>query len=228
MSTALITAPITAPATIISVQTGAIAPLGPKATPSAFVKHPRTDVVPVGFLGLEGDEQADPRYHGGPDKAVYAYAAAHYPLWMAERPQDAAMLRPGAFGENLTIDGLVEADICIGDVHAIGDVRLQVCQPRRPCFKLDLHFNDKVMVKAMVQTRRSGWYYRVLTPGTVQVGNTVSLVNRPHPDFTLSRLIEIGYGHNDGMADWATLATLDGAATNWREIAVKKGKRPAP
>src|SRR5882757_6200745 len=139
-------------ATLLSVQTGRTAPLGPDRVPSAIVKTARQGAVDVGLLGLEGDEQADLSVHGGPEKAVYGYAAAHYPDWAARFPQLAPTFTGGAMGENLTVAGLVESDICVGDVHAVGSALLQVCQPRQPCFKSALRHANNRLHKAMVKS----------------------------------------------------------------------------
>jgi len=176
-----------------SVQVGRIAALGPDAVPSAFVKHPVAAAVRVEPLGLAGDAQADRRVHGGPDKAVYGYAAAHYAAWAAEWPELAAKMVPGGFGENLTIEGITEHDLCVGDVHGIGTARLQVCQPRQPCFKLALHFGNARLPKAMVRNGRSGWYYRVLTPGVLTTGDDIRLVERPLPDFPFEAVLDFLY-----------------------------------
>jgi MOSC domain-containing protein YiiM len=143
-------------ATLLSVQTGRVAPLGPEEVPSGIVKHARTGTVPVGSLGLEGDEQADLEVHGGPEKAVYAYAAAHFSDWAARFPHLA--ITNGAMGENLTIAGLAEKDICVGDVHRIGTALLQVCQPRQPFFKFNQLHHDAPVSTAMIKSQQSGWY----------------------------------------------------------------------
>ena len=178
---------------VTSVQAGRIAPLGPEGVPSAFVKENVPGPIRVGPLGLDVDEQADRRVHGGPDKAVYAYAASRYPEWATEFPDLARKFVAGGFGENLTIDGLNEDDLCIGDVHGVGSVRLQVCQPRQPCFKLALRFGNSRLPKAMVRNGRSGWYYRVLTPGTLQAGDEVRLLERPMPDFPFGDVLDFLY-----------------------------------
>lgn len=180
-------------ATVTSVQAGRIAPLGPQRIPSAFVKHNVSGPVHVGLVGLDADEQADLRVHGGPEKAVYAYAAAHYPQWAADFPELALRFVPGSFGENLTIAGLTEQDLCVGDVHGIGSVRLQVCQPRQPCAKLALNFGYPRLPKAMVRNGRSGWYYRVLESGTLEAGDRVELLERPLPDFPFNALLHFLY-----------------------------------
>ena len=210
---------MTAPC-VASVQVGRAAPLGPDNVPSGFVKSSVDGPVAVGRLGLVGDEQADLTVHGGPDKAVYAYGAAHYPDWAAEHPQHTALFVPGGFGENLTIDGLVEADLCVGDVHRIGSARLQVCQPRQPCFKFALRFGDNRLPKAMVRNGRAGWYYRVIEEGAIRADDAVELLDRPYPAFRFDRLVGIVNFRRatpdefgalaempalpEGLRDWAT------------------------
>jgi MOSC domain-containing protein YiiM len=103
------------------------------------------------------DEQADLSVQGGFEKAVYGYSLDHYRAWRYEIQRHAAALMPGAFGGNLCIQGLREADIRVGDLHRIGGSRLQVCQLRQPCVKLALRFEDMMMPKAMVQSGRAGW-----------------------------------------------------------------------
>ena len=129
-------------------------------------------------VNLAGDAQADLEVHGGPDKAVYAYPVEHLPAWSDELGQ--AGLGPAAFGENLTTEGVTEADVFIGDVWAWGEARLQVCQPRWPCYKLALHRQTPEVGPRMRATGRTGWYLRVLEPGRVPVDGPVSVVER-HP-----------------------------------------------
>ena len=208
--------------TVASVQTGRIAPLGPDGVPSAFVKAPVAGAVVVGELGLAGDEQADRTVHGGPEKAVYGYAGRHYPAWAADYPGHADLFRPGGFGENLTIDGLEETDLCVGDCHRIGSAVLQVCQPRQPCFKFALRFADSRMPKAMVRTQRAGWYYRVLVPGMLQAGDHVFLEDRPNPGFDFGRLVRIVYRHQATIDELKALATMAGLASSLRSDAQRR------
>ena len=202
-----------------SVQVGRIASLGPQQIPSAIVKSRVEDAVVVTRLGLAGDEQADLTVHGGPDKAVYAYSAAHYPAWVADFPDHADLLVPGGVGENLTIDGLVEGDLCVGDVHRIGTAQLQVCQPRQPCFKFALRFADNKLPKAMVRNGRAGWYYRVIEDGTLRAGDAIELVDRPNPDFGFERLVEIVNFRNASAKEFAAMAAMEGLAGNLRRWA---------
>jgi len=204
-------------ANLISVQTGRAAPLGPGGVPSAIVKHTRDGTVAVGPLGLEGDEQADLSVHGGAEKAVYAYAASHFPDWARQFPD--LDFTGGAMGENLTIAGMEEANICVGDIHAIGTVLLQVCQPRQPCFKFALRHANSKLPKAMVRSGQSGWYCRVLQTGTLTAGDAVELRERPNPDFPFVRLVEIVNHGRPTMAELARMADMQGLARQWREKA---------
>lgn len=209
------------PACLLSIQTGPVAPLGPGRVPSGFVKFPQPGPVRIGLLGLQGDAQADSRVHGGPEKAVYGYAASHYPAWQVEFPEHAALLIGGGLGENLTIAGMDESDICVGDIHAIGSALLQVCQIRQPCFKFALRFGDSRPPKAMVKSGRSGWYYRVLKPGTVRPDDAVALRDRPNPDFALARFATIVYRNNATPAELERLADMTGLASQWQARARK-------
>ena len=155
---------------------------------SGFVKRAVPDPIEVSLTGLVGDEQADLRVHGGPEKAVYAYAQSRYEAWQAAFPHYTALLVPGGLGENLTISGCDETTVCLNDIVQIGTCLLQVSQPRQPCFKFALRFNDPRMPQAMVRNGYCGWYYRVLAPGRLSAGDTVSLQERPHPLWPIDRV----------------------------------------
>ena len=200
-------------ARLASLRVGRIAPLGPQAVPSAFVKQAVIGSVAVGILGLDGDAQADLSVHGGPEKAVYGYAAEHYAWWAQQFPGLAARFDVGSMGENLTVTDLREDDICVGDVHAIGTALLQVCQPRQPCFKLALAFGEARLGKAMVRSGRSGWYYRVLRNGEIEAGDEVRLADRPNPDFAFSRLVTIVNLGGATVSEMRALAEMPGIAS---------------
>jgi len=207
---------------VVSVHVGKVARLGPGRVRSAFVKSAAGGPVAVGMLGLAGDEQADPRVHGGPDKAVYGYACRHYGAWAPEYPDSANLFTPGGVGENLAIDGIDETDICVGDIHRVGTTLLQVCQPRQPCFKFALRFQNGQLPRAMVRNGRSGWYYRVLREGRVAAGDRLALHDRPNPGFPFPRLVEIVNGAQAAREEWLRLAEMEGLAEQWRERAAQK------
>ncbi len=175
-------------ASVVSVKFVQIAALGPEGVPSGFIKRPVTGAVMVEKLGLVGDQQADLRVHGGADKAVYCYPIEHYARWREMLQGKEHLLVPGGFGENLTTQGLDEGRVCIGDVFQVGRARVQVTQPRQPCFKLALRFEDSQMIKAMVRYGLSGWYLRVLESGAIEAGASIELLDRPNPTWSISRL----------------------------------------
>jgi len=212
---------------VISIHVGKVAPLGPAGVPSGFVKNIVSGEVTVTASGIIGDEQADLRVHGGPDKAVYAYALAHYAAWRREYPQHTNLLISGGLGENLSIEGMTEAELCVGDVHGIGTTLLQVCQPRQPCFKFALRFNDNRMPKAMIRSGRAGWYYRILETGVISPADRVFLRERPNPNFPFARLVELITHHNATIAEWQQMNGMPGLALNWQQRAAEMlGRQP--
>jgi MOSC domain-containing protein YiiM len=145
-----------------------------KSILSGIRKHRLPDgPIVVRETNIEGDGQADLVNHGGPDKAVYVYPSEHLPLWLAEIGYEGG---DSPFGENLTISGMLEDEARIGDIWQWGDVRLQVSQPRWPCFKLALRSGYPEMIKLLVDSNRSGWYMRVLQPGTTSVEAPIELI----------------------------------------------------
>lgn len=168
---------------IVSVNVGRPAPLGERngeVVMSGIAKRPVSDPdsIELTTLNLAGDGQADLTVHGGPDKAVYAYPSEHLSAWSRDLGQE---LGPAAFGENLTTVGAVEHEVCIGDVWAWGDARLQVCQPRWPCFKLALLRGRGDIGPRMIRSGRSGWYLRVLEAAVVPIHGRLTRVER-HPE----------------------------------------------
>ncbi|KAK4195636.1 putative phthalate 4, 5 dioxygenase oxygenase reductase subunit [Triangularia verruculosa] len=174
---------------ILQVRTGRMAPLAPLSIKSGINKTPRAGPVQITKLGLEGDEQ-DPTFHGGVEKAVHGYCAAHYKNWQKEFPQSADKFVPGGFGENLVLGFMNERNVCIGDVFEISDSTavLQISLPRQPCFKLNHRFHLPNFAPNTYRLSRTGYYFRVLVPGPVTAGNRLILQSRPHPDWTIERI----------------------------------------
>jgi MOSC domain-containing protein YiiM len=164
---------------LVSVNVGRPEPIGlrrGRPVLSSIVKAPVEGRVRVAGVNVDGDGQADRRVHGGPDKAVYAYAAEDTAWWEAElgRP-----LGPAAFGENLTTEGVDVSGAVVGERWRIGTVELEVCQPRQPCFKLGLKLGDPGMLKRFVLAERPGAYLRILTEGELAAGDAVEVGTRP-------------------------------------------------
>jgi len=149
---------------------------------SAIGKVPVEGPVRVAGVNLEGDDQADRRVHGGPDKAVYAYAAEDTAFWAEELGRE---LGPGAFGENLTTEGIDVSGAVVGERWRIGDVELEVAQPRLPCSKLALRLGEPKMVKRFAQASRPGAYLRILREGSLAAGDAVEVVSRPEHGVTV-------------------------------------------
>lgn len=168
------------------VQTGTAhrALINGRAVLTAIRKTARQGPVPVQALGLQGDEQADLSVHGGLEKAVYAYPVEHYEFWRAQRAQAGVAgideaLPLGAMGENLTLAGLLEADLWVGDLLVFPHCTLQVEQPREPCFKFNAALGFATAVKAMAQSGYCGFYLSVSQPGSVQAGEHFTLQPGP-------------------------------------------------
>lgn len=181
---------------------------------SAFNKKPTDATVTVNSLGIVGDEVADTRFHGGPDKALLCYDARHYEQWVIEHPELA--MSGGAMGENLTLDGHSESDVCIGDVYDVGTCRLQVSQPRQPCWKMARRWGVKTLVKEATQTGRTGWYVRVLTAGKITAGDELRIVERPNEKWTIARANDILFGREFDRIAVFELMNLPELADAWK------------
>ncbi|QOJ32706.1 MAG: MOSC domain-containing protein [Gammaproteobacteria bacterium] len=162
-----------------------------RGTRSGIAKQPVAGPWSVGHLGLAGDEQADLKAHGGEYKAVHCYAWSNYEYWRSVLPDQPLWQAPGAFGENLSLDGIDEHGVCIGDLWRIGSVLFTVTQGRQPCYKLKLRFGVADMPQRVQDSLRAGWYLRVLEPGLLQAGDACTLVERPHPDYSVARLLAL-------------------------------------
>jgi MOSC domain-containing protein YiiM len=150
---------------------------------SAIGKLPVEGPVRVEGVNVAGDDQADRRVHGGPDKAVYAYAREDSNWWAEQLGREIA---DGMFGENLTTEGVDVSNALVGERWRIGTVELEVCQPRLPCSKLGLRFGDLKMVKLFGQASRPGAYLRIVTEGELQSGDELTVVSRPDHDVTVA------------------------------------------
>ncbi|MDA0164000.1 MOSC domain-containing protein [Solirubrobacter ginsenosidimutans] len=173
-------------ASLVSVNVGTprqISTRRGQAMLSAIVKEPVLGRVRVAGVNLAGDDQADRSVHGGPDKAVYAYAREDIDWW---EEISGAELPNGVFGENLTTLGVDVSGSIIGERWALGSVVLEVCQPRLPCSKLGIRFGDLRMVKAFAKASRPGAYMRIIQEGDLGVGDEVTIVSRPDHGITLA------------------------------------------
>src|SRR5438876_4874986 len=160
-----------------------------KTVLTSIFKAPVAGLVKVKRLNLEGDRQSDLAVHGGADKAVYVYPAEHYAFWRAELP--GVDLPWGAFGENFTMEGLIEDAVHIGDRFRIGSAELVVTQPRMPCFKLGIRFGRPDMVKRFLRSGRTGFYLAVLQEGDVAAGDSLEFIARDTHGITVADIANL-------------------------------------
>jgi MOSC domain-containing protein YiiM len=196
-----------------------------RAWTTGFFKTPIEGPVFAGTTNLEGDGQADLENHGGVDKAVLAYSADHYPKWRRELGMPD--MPHGAFGENLTIAGLSEEAVCIGDIFGIGTARFEVSQPRQPCWKLARRWRMHELLDMVIRNGRSGWYFRVVEPGLIGKQMPVTLLDRPNPEWSIARANEILYRHQTDLALARQLAAVPRLAESWSEELRERADRLA-
>ena len=202
---------------------GPARPFGPPGRTSAIDKKPVATRCTISETQIAGDQQADLRAHGGPEKAIHHYPRDHYATWLAELPALASRLaQPGAFGENISTTGMTEADVCIGDIYRLGSALVQVSQGRQPCWKLNVRFDVPDMALRVQNSGRTGWYYRVLEPGDVAVGDRIDLQDRPHQDWPLSRLVDVLYRNRLDVVSLRQMAALEVLAASWRKLARRR------
>lgn len=196
--------------------------VGERTVLSGIVKEPVSGRVGVGPTNLDGDAQADLTVHGGADKAVYAYPMEHYAHWRAALGRDD--LFPGHFGENLTTEGLLEDDVRVGDVLRAGSARLEVSQPRVPCFKLAARMGDPGFARPFLRSGRVGFYLRVLEEGEVGAGDAVVRERRGEGDLTIRAAAAL-LGDGASPDDLERAAATPALAEGWRESFAARARR---
>jgi MOSC domain-containing protein YiiM len=201
---------------VLSVNVGGVRtiPNGTRTTRTGIVKEPVDGRVPLGREGFTGDRQADRRVHGGPEMAAYLYSADDYRWWEDElgRP-----LPPGTFGENLTVTGLRDGEVHIGDRFRLGTALVEVTAPREPCFKLGLRMEDPRFVVRFRKAGRTGFYVRVLEEGDVGAGDPIERVERDAQGFTV---LDAHLAMTGDRGDAAALRRAAGVVrlkSDWRE-----------
>jgi MOSC domain-containing protein YiiM len=159
-----------------------------KEIETSIFKYPVEGKKAVSLLNIEGDKQSDLRYHGGRDKAIYAYDNAHYEAWKKSIDRDEWSF--GLFGENLSTEGLDDAKVQIGDIYKIGSVLIQATQPRIPCFKLNICFERADMTALFYDSKRFGIYFRVLEEGILQAGDAIELIEMGSYSISIAEIID--------------------------------------
>jgi MOSC domain-containing protein YiiM len=203
---------------LLSVNVGrpSTVPRGKGTVETAIWKHPVEGPVAARGVNLAGDDQADRTVHGGPDKAIYAYASEDSAWWEAQLGREVG---PGAFGENLTVAGLDLAAMEVGQRWRVGTVELEISQPRLPCFKLGLRFGDPRMLKAFAKAGRTGTYLRIVQEGVLEAGLQIEVGAPPGHGVTVA-LIAAAYLHDHRLA--ARMLDAPQLADDWRQWALER------
>jgi MOSC domain-containing protein YiiM len=181
---------------------------------TGIFKSPVAGALPLRRLNIDGDRQADLTVHGGRDKAVYAYPSEHYTAWHEQLGRE---LTPGNFGENLTTEGLFEDAVHIGDEFRVGTARVVVTQPRLPCYKLGLRFNDPGMVKAFLKAGNPGIYFAVLEEGAVGPGDPIEQIAEDDSRISVTEMFHLVLDQGADPAALRRLLGVPALAAVWRE-----------
>jgi MOSC domain-containing protein YiiM len=202
---------------IVSVNVGLPREVAWKGTSvsTGIFKSPVDGSVSIKRLNLRGDQQADLTVHGGPYKAVYGYPSEHYVYWRGELPQ--AELGWGAFGENLTTEGLNEDELYVGDQLRVGSALLMVTQPRMPCYKLTIRFDRDDMIKRFIASKTSGFYFSVVEEGEVEGGSPIEIVQRDPDRVSVNDINHLYYGTSRNAELLKRAVNLAALPASWRD-----------
>jgi len=187
---------------------------------SGYFKLPVTQPIFLDYQGFEGDGVGNTKIHGGEDKAVCAYSTEHFSYWADKLLRE---ILPGAFGENLSLLGMLETEVNIGDIFEMGAAQVQVSQPRQPCFKLNKVFKDQSIACSVKTTGFSGYYFRVLKPGLVEPGLPIKKIK--NGSFSIEKanaLLRKGGSNAEQMEELISLSDL---SDDWRGMLQKRLNR---
>lgn len=199
----------------ITLFTGGISALPKSGRPSGIYKQQVNTPIELGINGFAGDQQADLRVHGGPEKAVHLYPATHYAKLAARFPDAARLLIPGSIGENISTADLDESSVRIGDIFRLGAARVQVCQPHNPCWKIDERYSAEGLAAFIAEQDLTGWYWRVLEPGCISPDDPLEL-DQAAAAPTLAAAMALWREHRPAPDDLEQLAATPGIATGWQ------------
>ncbi len=182
---------------------------------TGIFKAPVLKSIFLGITDVSDDHVVDRRYHGGEHKACYLYGANHYSFWKELYPQ--LDWNWGMFGENLTVDQCIETETYIGSVYQVGTAKVQVAQPRQPCFKLGIRFGDQGVLKQFIRESRTGIYFKVLEPGKVKQGDTFQLIHVDDAEVTVAQLFRALYRKLDDASKLEKIISHEAIPADLRE-----------
>ncbi|WP_102347253.1 MOSC domain-containing protein [Bacillus sp. Marseille-P3661] len=190
-----------------------------KELKTGLYKKQISEPIYLGKINFAGDAQADLIHHGGEDKAVCVYPYEHYIYWekVLNRKLD-----NGAFGENLTVKGMVESSVCIGDIYQISGAKVQVSQPRQPCFKLANRYGDPQLIEKVQTTGYTGYYFKVLEEGWVNPNDTIELLEKHHLNITIQFANNIMHHDKENRDAIQEILAVDSLSASWRETLTKR------
>lgn len=199
-----------------AIYAGSVRAMPEDGRPTGIFKTPLSGEVEIGVEGITVDAQADRRVHGGPEKAVHHFPARNYARFAQAFPALAGALVPGSIGENLATADWAEEDVCIGDVFALGTVRLQLNQPRSPCWKIDARYGVDGLARFVAEHGLAGWYYRVLEAGRCRAGDVLQLIERQRDPVSLREYWALRQTHRPDLAVLQKLVDAPGLAPDKR------------
>lgn len=203
-----------APIIVAGIFAGRVGFLPGESRGSAIAKEALAGQCTIGSEGIAGDEHADPRVHGGPEKAVHLFPQEHYETLAGVFPE-ARHLHPGGLGENLSTRGITEDQVCIGDVFALGTARLQIAQPRTPCWKIDARCGVEGVAAHVAEYGIAGWYFRVLAPGQCMAGDSLIHLERPAEAIGLAEFNRGLRDQRPSLQALDRLANAPGLSPDW-------------
>jgi MOSC domain-containing protein YiiM len=195
---------------------------GQRITTGIF-KEPVEGRVSLRTLNLEGDRQADLTVHGGPDKAVYAYSMEHYDYWHGIFPDSPIPI--GMFGENLTVERLIETEVNVGDVFRIGSATVIATQPRMPCYKLGVKFGRMDVLKKFLASGRSGIYFRVLKEGEVAAGDSIVQIREDSNRITISDMVRLYSNEREDLQTMRRAVKVEALPKGWKRYFLEQIQR---
>jgi len=209
--------------TVTALYAGSLRSLEPEGQQTGIFKE-SIEVADITKEGIIGDHQADRRFHGGPEKALHQYALQSYEIIVSEFPELRGIAVPGSIGENFSCSYLTDSTVCIGDSYRIGDVLVQVSQPRSPCWKINHKFGVEKLSIFIERQHITGWYYRVLETGRVHVGDKIELLERPNECMSVEHFLNITKQHRPNLEALDTAILCKGLNHEWKARLEKRRK----
>ncbi|WP_421132767.1 MOSC domain-containing protein [Alteromonas sp. A079] len=207
--------------TVAALFAGSPAPLGPRGAKTSIVKAP-VNALTVHSTHTDEDTQTNKRLHGGPEKVLHQYSPINYLTLKKHFPE--GDFSPGTIGENISVDGMDDATVFIGDVWQFGNVELQVSAPRAPCNKINQRYGIQNLDRFVGERGITGWYYRVLKTGVIKVGDDVRLLHRENDTVNIQTLMQCAHTKTDAVLA-STLSKLTVLDEEWRQKCEKISRR---